>query len=605
MKFASLVSVSRGLVAPGACPVSKRASGSVMRLFLMVFSVTLGSVSVAQTLSTGRPGLAYDLELAAGNYSVNIQDLNFPAPLTDFDAAIIEQTTILAQTEEPGIFEFTSNGEAVVLQIFAQPDDQQSVGSLSVEIQNVNDEVVFSDVATVDTEIILGTTVSREYPLSLSEPQDIQVALNDLLIPQGFDSLGAFLFGSGGVLLGQIQPGQSVPFSLPAGDYRLLVAAEAPSEELGGSLSVNVSSNVDTEMVVSDVVQLGMAVESQTVELEDGSVTLSAFDAAFPSPLSSFSAVLTGPGVVLNVDQNNPSSTGMVDAGSFRLLTYATPDQAAEGGTFGVDVRQQDLSVGGGVAYVPMVDASDRQVSSSFVLDAPQTVELSVSDFGFPATVQNLTTVLIGDQGLLASLIGDGAVTVDLMPGSYELLSYADTGEDSSGLYAVEARTLDGASLVDTGTQVVGAVGESGTIEGVAGQTITIDLIDIGFPAKFAGLSLAVTREGETIGFVFGEGSFSFDVEQSGTYTYTLLATPDADKGAGLYDVDISSAATAAPPPPPPAPPAPTPPTPPTSSGGGGATSLLTSLLMLGFCVRRSLVRGKRADDYGKCRHVT
>ena len=67
---------------------------------------------------------------------------------------------------------------------------------------------------------------------------------------------------------------------------------------------------------------------------------------------------------------------------------------------------------------------------------------------------------------------------------------------------------------------------------------------------------MAVTRGEETIGFVFGEGSFSFDVEQSGDYTYTLIATPDSSEGAGLYDISVSSKATEAPPPATPPPPA-------------------------------------------------
>ena len=73
------------------------------------------------------------------------------------------------------------------------------------------------------------------------------------------------------------------------------------------------------------------------------------------------------------------------------------------------------------------------------------------------------------------------------MPGSFDLLTYADTTDESSGLFTVRATTADGVPLSDSGTQAVGAVSESGNIAGVAGQTVTIDLIDIGFPAKFCG----------------------------------------------------------------------------------------------------------------------
>ena len=192
MRFATLKDKLRGQETHASYSISALDAGSISRFFLLVFCAALGPFGYAQSLTDGRPELAFDLELAAGVYTVNIQDLNFPAPLVDLDAAVIEQTKVLAQADEPGAFEFTSSGEPVRLQIFATPDSEQSVGTLSVEVRNVSDEVVLSEVGTVDNETIPGPTVSREYPLSLSEPQNLNVALNDLLIPQGFDSLGAF-----------------------------------------------------------------------------------------------------------------------------------------------------------------------------------------------------------------------------------------------------------------------------------------------------------------------------------------------------------------------------------------------------------------------------
>ena len=152
------------------------------------------------------------------------------------------------------------------------------------------------------------------------------------------------------------------------------------SAELGGALSVDIVTDMGSEALVSDTVKIGTAIESETLELDGGGVTLSAFDAAFPSPLNSFIAVLVGPGGVLTVDENNPSSTVQIEAGSYRLLTYADAGQT-DGGTFAVNVEQQNISVGGGVSFIPMADSADQQISRSFELDTPKSVEVSVTDF--------------------------------------------------------------------------------------------------------------------------------------------------------------------------------------------------------------------------------
>ncbi|MEO1573507.1 MAG: hypothetical protein AAFU65_00945, partial [Pseudomonadota bacterium] len=139
----------------------------------------------------------------------------------------------------------------------------------------------------------------------------------------------------------------------------------------------------------------------------------------------------------------------------------------------------------------------------------------------------------------------------------------------------------DGSALILESTAGTATGGETGTITADAGQRVTVTLSDIGFPANFASLSLAVTRGSETVGFVFGAGSFFFDVTEAGDYQYTLLATPDADAGAGLYDIAVSQAATPPAPPPDPDPPAPTPPEPPSGSGGGGLFGPWMALALL------------------------
>lgn len=546
----------------------------------------LSIAAFGQSVTDGRPSLTTDLELpATGEYQLSVQDTEFPQAFAALDTAILDGSTIVASLDAPGVVTFEAATTSLTLRVFAQTATPQVVGTVSISVTSTAaNETVFTLLEALENEQPDGPGVSEAMTFTLASPQLVTVALSDFAVPVSLTALDVIVLDSDGQEAARFSGPGATEVSLPAGEYRLFSAATADEMQAAGNGLFRIEVDGATSgTLIDDLNVFGDDISLQAVTLAGGPVTLSATDVGFPAALDELSAVLVGPDASLSATLVDGSAQATLPAGAYQLFVYgAAADDA--GGTYAVDVSEDGASVVQAVSVVAQNEQTGPRFTQELEVTTAGTYQLAVTDFRFPAALTALSTVVVGPTGLVATLSGDGVVNFDAEPGAYQVLVAAAAGADQDGLFGVTLTDPAGAVIVEsTGGTATG--GEVGEISAQAGERITVAVSDLGFPAQFANLSLAVTRGNETVGFVFGAGSFFFDVTESGTYRYTLLATPDAEAGAGLYDIDVSRAAT--PPAPPPTPPAP-PPTPPNDGGSGGGGALGVWMMLALWCRRRS-----------------
>jgi hypothetical protein len=143
-----------------------------------------------------------------------------------------------------------------------------------------------------------------------------------------------------------------------------------------------------------------------------------------------------------------------------------------------------------------------------------------------------------------------------------------------------------GASLIDV-TQGAGPLFDARVVDIAQAGSYQVVLSDLGFPANFADLALAVTRDTTSVGLIFGGGTFSFDAVP-GRYFLNFIASPNAVAKAGTYGLLVA-----------PAPPAPvvTLTATPVSVASGATTSLTWSATNATSCAASGAWTGTKATS--------
>lgn len=555
--------------------------------------------TAAQSVTDGRPEYTANITLpVAGEYRLELGDAGFPRAFASLTAGVFVGNDVIASLDMAGAVTFSTDETDITLRVIAQTQAPEVVGTATARVVRTDtDDAVFEWLDALEDAQPDGPGVAEAMSFELGTAQAVTIDLTDFAVPEMLADFDVIVLDQNNMVVERLAGPGLATVSLPAGPYRLFSAATADTDAAGGNGVFRVAIDAATDgMVIDDINVVGDDIEVQTVTLPAGEVTLSARDVGFPAALDTLAAALVGDDASLGVSLANPDATESVAGGTYQLFVFGGSQQPA-GGTYSVNVQAGNETVAETVNVVSTDGATGPRLTEAFRVTTGGAYQLGVTDFRFPAALQALSTVVIGPDGLVTSLIGDGTASFDAVPGDYQVLVAAAGADGQDGLFGVTLSDPSGELVIES-TAATTMGGETGSISAQAGERVTVTLSDIGFPAPFGSLSLAVTRGSETIGFVFGAGSFFFDVEEDGTYQYTLLAQPDAAAGAGLYDIAVSRAAT--PPPTPPAPP-PAPPAPPNPGGSGGGGVFGPWLALMLLCRRR--VSGTRgaADTRLSC----
>jgi hypothetical protein len=529
----------------------------------------------------------------AGSYQLQLTDLGFPVNLGSLKATVTHGSASVATATTPGTVTFTAAVGHYKVLIAGLPAVAGGFGSFGVkvlpaaggaEVLNYSDSIQGTPAAgtpgqsTLQTQFTIGTAGTHH------------IVLTDVAFPAALTSINLLVTRSG-VQYARLDAAHlSADFDAPAGAYDLLVVAQAASPALAGLYTVKVT-NVASSVAVYDKSHAVGNVESvETVNLPSaGAYTLVLSDLQFPQALTSVASALTRGATVITTTTAAGSTAFNTTAGDAQLYTLHVPS-----------------ANGTGAAAVELLLGASRFFSNVYI-DSPALTSGAVSlflnefpvatagqfratlvDFDFPGSLLSEKIAVVQNGQLLVQRSGVGQVDFSASAGKVQLLTAVQPNAASgSGLVGLQVASQPAAATVFETTQAVGALFQSRTVEISQAGSYDVSLADLGFPANFADLALAVTRGSSSVGSIFGGGKFSFQATP-GTYFLNLVARVNSSAKFGAYGIKVEN----------------TPPAPvvtltanPTSVASGTTTTLTWSSTTASSCVASDAWTGAKATS--------
>jgi hypothetical protein len=122
-------------------------------------------------------------------------------------------------------------------------------------------------------------------------------------------------------------------------------------------------------------------------------------------------------------------------------------------------------------------------------------------------------------------------------PGPLSVLVFAQPGTSGS-LFGV-GLTASGAAPVFETTQGVGQLFTARQVSITAAGGYAVNVSDVQFPSALTTFAAVVTRGSQSVGSIYGKGTFGFQVQTPGNYFVNFIATPDATDKAGTYALSL------------------------------------------------------------------
>lgn len=311
---------------------------------------------------------------------------------------------------------------------------------------------------------------------------------------------------------------------LPA-ETRLVSASGAPTST---QLSFNIPTAQDLTVTFTDL-QIPAALQSAGVVITQGAALAGTAQLAAPAT----SATVSLPAAM----------------GDYTLYVFGQPNAGFSVGTFTVCVAPkasptnciQSASLAGNItAQSTANDPTVSTFNSNLQVTTAGSYTFNFRDLQFPVAL-NVTPNLALFQGSTPIQLGITAGSaINLSPGTYTLLAIAQADQTiKSGLFGITI-VGPGASLLDASVPV-GLTKNSPPFLNATAQSVTLQVIDYGFPGPLASASGLLTAGGSALGRASAAGgamSFAAPAGDLQLWTYAAVgATP------GTYSADVSGAA--------------------------------------------------------------
>ena len=484
----------------------------------------------------------------AGPYDLTTTDLAFPAPLQSLSTAVTKGNALVASANAPGLVTFDASPGPYKLLVAGLPSVAGGFGSFSALVVPSGGATAVLDYSNSIQGAPVVTpgesTVQAQFTVSQAGTHRIVVADADFPVP--LSQLNV-LVTRAGTNYAVLNAAQTQDFDLPAaGTYDLLAYAKAASPGLAGLYTVRITT-VATGAVLYDSAQpVGNVTDAGSFDLATtGTYSLAVTDLQFPQPLATVAALVARGADVLAEQGSAGSASFSAQAGPAQLYAVAQPASSSTPGASAVQVRTAAAT-----AYSTLVVASPKLASGAaalFASDVPTAAaglyRATLADFAFPAPFTTLRLAVVQGGQVIGTLAAAGTVDFSTSSvateGPVQALTYAQPnplgGSGLSGLTVVAMPT--GGSVLET-TQAVGALFQGRTLDVTTSGSYDLTLSDLGFPAPFTELSLAVTRGAQRVGYTYGAGRFTFDATP-GRYYINLLAKVNGAVNFGAYGLKV------------------------------------------------------------------
>jgi hypothetical protein len=539
-------------------PVARRRWSAIVAA---VLSLGLAAGALADTLLDDSRAVAAGVTpveqkltvTQAGTLDVDVTDLALPAAASSVRVAVTRAETVVKTASAAGRLSFDAvAGAEYSVRVIARPASSAAAASIGVKVTRAADPAprtsLLEFVALFQGAPSSATNVTQEIALTIPEAGSYTATLTDFAFPAALSNVSAFLF-LGSQPVAQFNPGVATTFTAPlastagATQYKLVLSADATNAQRAGLFGLRIFGGPSTNVVYDVATPVGALEAGQSfTNPAAGSVTLQVRDAAFPAALTQVGAVLSAGGArVGTAVTGTASSASNAPSGSLTLWTFG-----AAGTTPGTYQATVSVTAGAVLATRSRAVASTAANAASaflfpFDVATAGAYRARVTDFQFPASLQSLQFAVLQNGAPVAQSTAGGTLDFNAAAGTAAVFVVAQAPTAGAGLVGVEVLTTatTPVNLLDR-TQGVGALFDARAVTATTAGRYDVTLKDLGWPASFQTLGVALTRGGQVVGKVFGGGTFFFDATP-GRYVATLVATPVSTEGAGLYSLKVAS----------------------------------------------------------------
>lgn len=205
------------------------------------------SASVAQLAASVNNGsaVAFAFEtptLAAGTYQATATDFQFPAALPSLQFAVAQNGVILQQSSMATTLNITTPaaGPAVLLAASNSPTSGNGLFDVNVQTNAATPQLLFDKTQAVSLTDLFDTQT-----ITLGASADLNVTLTDLKFPAQFQDLD-LVVSSGGVVIGKVIGGGTIPIQATPGAYQLTFIATPAAQQQYGMYTVSMVNTPPT-----------------------------------------------------------------------------------------------------------------------------------------------------------------------------------------------------------------------------------------------------------------------------------------------------------------------------------------------------------------------
>ncbi len=398
-------------VAPTSTPSACIQSASLAGIVSAPSSASNPTVSTLSTSLT---------VTAAGSYTFNVTDFQFPAALSTPPSFGLFQGSTLVQTAITSGMSVTLNPGTYTLLGIAQADSTTQAGLYGLTITPA------AGAPLLNVAVPVGVTQPAT-SFDNSATQSVTLKITDFAFPSALASANALLTAGGTAVAQTSSAGGAVTQSAPAGALKLWVYASAGATP--GTYEADVTAG-PTHLYTT----AGGANPSGTTtfayafvspSLTAGSYQATLADLQFPSALSSLSFDVAQDGSVLKTSAAAAAVDITAAAGPVVFLVSAQTPAAGSTSTNGLF----DVSLQTAGASPTLVFDKTQSVSGSPALFDSQTLTIGVSasfdatlaDLKVPAAFDNLALVVSQGSTVFGKIYGGGTFSFNASPGTYQL----------------------------------------------------------------------------------------------------------------------------------------------------------------------------------------
>jgi hypothetical protein len=511
-------------------------------------------VSTTPTLAQVAPAAQTFVVATASTVRVTLTDLAFPQALTTANLIVSNGITVAARLTQPGSVDIAATPGTYTVRVLGTGTQGGTLGvsvtAGTATLLQFNAGISASGTSGPANQSYVSTSVTIDQPGSYQAtltdhafPASLATSTTMLLLPAGSTAPAACFPAITSVC------GSSFTVSA-ATTYDLFIAATPTAPATSGLYTVKIASTVNTPYNVTH--RVGTLREFATVDLTAMQHTVALSDLQYPAALGQMKVVIEQGGVVIaNATSNAPvnftASTGPAVVYTTGQVGAAQVGTSPEAGAFRVRITQASNSVLDEIATVTAPAATTRAYTIPINVSASGAYTARLRDLAFPSAISVLQATFIHDGTSLGSLNGTGGMaSLQAAIGRMTAVVFAKTATaGSTGMFGV---TLTNASNVVTyeTTQGVGDLFHTRSLAVTSAGSLDISLADLGFPATFGDLALAITKGTTLSGQIFGGGKITL-AATPGTYALNFVARANSTANYGLYGIKVEDT------PPPPA----------------------------------------------------